>query len=105
MRHNAFCGIFLIASENKKKILAAIREEVKEMTLKKYVEDSAYDMLLELVRLYGADDVLNELFSSYLDTDKEVSFITGFIRDWDTPIDIFAKEDVKAVKEYAKIHC
>lgn len=32
------------------------------MTLKKYVEDSAYDMLLELVNKYGANDVLNELF-------------------------------------------
>lgn len=75
------------------------------MTLKKYVEDSAYDMLLELVSLYGADDVLNELFSSYLDTDNEVDFITGFIRDWETPKDIFDEDDLKAVEEYAKIHC
>ena len=75
------------------------------MTLKKYVEDSAYDMLLELVNKYGAFDVLNELFSSYLDTDSEVSFITGFIRDWETPKDIFDMEDVKVVEEYAKIHC
>lgn len=75
------------------------------MAVKKYVEDSAYDMLLELVNKYGADDVLNELFSNYLDTDSEVSFITGFIRDWETPKDIFDAEDLKAVEEYAKIHC
>lgn len=75
------------------------------MALKKYVEDSAYDMLLELVNKYGADDVLNELFSSYLDTDSEVSFITSFIRDWETPKDIFDEDDFKAVEEYAKIHC
>lgn len=75
------------------------------MTLKKYVEDSAYDMLLELVNKYGADDVLNELFSSYLDTDSEVDFITTFICDWETPKDIFDTEDLSAVEEYAKIHC
>ena len=75
------------------------------MTLKKCVEDSAYDMLLELVNTYGADDVLNELFSSYLDTDSKVEFITSFIRYWDTPKDIFDKEDLQAVEEYAKIHC
>ena len=75
------------------------------MAVKKYVEDSAYDMLLELVNMYTADDVLNELFSSYLDTDKEIEFITSFIRNWETPKDIFDAQDVKAVEEYAKIHC
>ena len=75
------------------------------MAAKKYVEDNAYDMLLELERLYGADDVLNELFSSYLDTDSEVDFITRFIRDWETPEDIFDTEDFQAVEAYAKIHC
>ena len=75
------------------------------MAVKKRVEDSAYDMLIELVNTYGAEDVLNELFVSYLDTDKEVDFITGFISDWPTPKDIFDKEDMQAVEEYAKIHC
>ena len=75
------------------------------MTLKKRVEDSAYDMLIELVNTYGEADVLNELFSSYLDTDSEVEFITGFISDWPTPKDIFDTEDLQAVEEYAKIHC
>ena len=75
------------------------------MTCKKCVEDSAYDMLLELVNTYGADDVLNELFSSYLDTDSKVEFIISFIRYWETPKDIFDKEDLQAVDEYAKIHC
>ena len=62
-------------------------------------------MLLELGRLYGDDDVLIELFSSYLDTDSEVDFITRFIRNWETPKDIFDTEDLQAVEEYAKIHC
>ena len=62
-------------------------------------------MLLELVRLYGADDVLNELFSSYLDTDSKAEFIIRFIRYWDTPKDIFDTEDLQAVEEHAKIHC
>ena len=75
------------------------------MTLKKSVEDSAYDMLLELVNTYGADDVLNELFSSYLDTDSTVEFIISFIRYWETPKNIFDKEDMQAVEEYAAIHC
>ena len=75
------------------------------MTLKKYVNASAYDMLIELVNKYGADDVLSELFSDYLDTDNKVEFITGFIRYWDTPRDIFDKEDMQAVEEYAAIHC
>ena len=75
------------------------------MTLKKSVEDSAYDMLIELVYTYGDADVLNELFSGYLDTDSKVEFITRFIRCWDTPEDIFDKEELQAVEEYAKIHC
>ena len=75
------------------------------MTLKKSVENSAYDMLLELVNTYGANDVLNELFSGYLDTDSKVEFIISFMRYWDTPKDIFDKEDMQAVEEYAKIHC
>ena len=75
------------------------------MTIKKCVENSAYDMLLELVNTYGADDVLNELFSGYLDTDSKVEFIISFIRYWDTSKDIFDTEDLQAVKEHAKIHC
>ena len=75
------------------------------MTLKKCVEDSAYDMLIELVNTYGDAVVLNELFSSYLDTDSKVEFIISFIRYWDTPKDIFDKEDMQAVEEYAEIHC
>ena len=74
------------------------------MTLKKRVEGSAYDMLIELVNKYGADDVLNELFSDYLDTDTKAEFITGFIHYWNTPKDIFNKEDMQAVEEYAAIH-
>ena len=75
------------------------------MAVKKSVKNSAYDMLLELVNTYGADVVLNELFSSYLDTDSKVEFIISFIRYWDTPKDIFDTEDLQAVEEYAKIHC
>ena len=74
------------------------------MAAKKSVENSAYDMLIELVNKYHAFDVLNELFSS-LDTDSEVDFITSFIRYWDTPKDIFDTEDLQAVEDYAEIHC
>ena len=75
------------------------------MTFKKCVEYSAYDMLIELVNTYGEYKVLNELFSSYLDTDSKVEFIISFIRYCDTPKDIFDKEDMQAVEEYAEIHC
>ena len=75
------------------------------MTLNKCVEDSAYDMLIALINEYGDAFVLRELFSSYLDTDSEVDFITSFIRDWETPIDIFDTEDLQAVEDYAEIHC
>ena len=75
------------------------------MAVKKRVEDSAYDMLLDLVDNYNAADVLNELFLSYLDTDSKVEFIISFIRYWETPKDIFDKEDMQAVEEYAAIHC
>ena len=75
------------------------------MAVKKSVENSAYDMLLELVNTYGEADVLNELFSGYLDTDSKVEFIISFIRYWDTPKDIFDKEDMQAVEEHAAIHC
>ena len=75
------------------------------MAAKKCVENSAYDMLLELVNRYGEYKVLIELFSSYLDTDSKVEFIISFIRYCDTPKDIFDTEDMQAVDEYAKIHC
>ena len=75
------------------------------MTLNKNVNDSAYGMLLELVNKYGEAFILLELFSSYLDTDSKVGFITSFIRDWETPKDIFDKEDMQAVEKYAAIHC
>ena len=75
------------------------------MTLKKCVEDSAYDMLIELVNTYGDAVVLNELFSSYLDTDSKAEFIISFIRYRETPKDIFDTEDMQAVEEHAKIHC
>ena len=74
------------------------------MAVKKRVEDSAYDMLIELVNEYGAEDVLNELFSSYLDTDSKVEFIISFIRYWETPINIFDTEDLQAVEDCAQIH-
>ena len=77
----------------------------KKMTLKKSVENSAYDMLIELIDTYGDAVVLNELFSSYLDTDSKVEFIISFIRYRDTPKDIFDNEDLQAVEEYAAIHC
>ena len=75
------------------------------MTMKKCVEVSAYDMLLELVNTYGDAHVLNDLFSSYLDTDSKVDFIINFIHYWNTSKDIFDTEDLQAVEEYAAIHC
>ena len=75
------------------------------MEVKKCVENSEYDMLFELINTYGADDVLNELLSGYLDTDSKAEFIISFIRNWETPKDIFDKEDMQAVEEYAAIHC
>ena len=75
------------------------------MAVKKSVENSEYDMLIELVNTYGAEDVLNELFSGYLDTDSKVEFIISFMRYWDTPKDIFDTEDLQAVEDYAEIHC
>ena len=74
------------------------------MAVKKSVENSTYDMLIELVNKYGEDFVLIELFSSYLDTDSKVEFIISFIRYWETPINIFDKEDMQAVEDCAQIH-
>ena len=49
--------------------------------------DAAYDTLMFLVDVYGAEDVLKELFD-YMDTDKQVEFMHDFIRynDVDTSI-------------------
>ena len=99
-----FCGRLSIASESNK-VSRYEKKGVKEMAAKKSVENSAYDMLLELVDKYNEADVLNELFLSYLDTDTKVEFIISFIRYWETPKDIFDKEDMQAVEEYAAIHC
>ena len=74
------------------------------MAVKKCVYDSAYGMIRELVNTYGADVVLNELFSNYLDTDSKVEFIISFIRYWETPINIFDTEDLQAVEDCAQIH-
>ena len=69
------------------------------------IENATYDALLELESYYNEHQILNELFNYYLSTDEQVIFITSFIRNYDVPDNVFADEDIKAIKEYAKIHC
>lgn len=71
----------------------------------KPIENATYDALLELEANYNEHQILNELFNYYLSTDEQVVFITSFIRNYDVPDDVFADEDIKAIKEYAQIHC
>lgn len=71
----------------------------------KQIENATYDALLELEANYNEHQILNELFNYYLSTDEQVVFITSFIRNYDVPDDVFSDEDIKAIKEYARIHC
>jgi hypothetical protein len=75
------------------------------IVMTKQIENATYDALLELEANYNEHQILNELFNYYLSTDEQVVFITSFIRNYDVPDDVFSDEDIKAIKEYARIHC
>lgn len=66
--------------------------------------EAAYETLEFLVDVYGAEDVLNELFD-YLDTDKQVEFVHDFIRCYDVDTSELSDETLRTIQEHYKRHC
>lgn len=66
--------------------------------------DAAYETLMFLEDVCGAEDVLNEFFD-YMDTDKQVEFVHDFIRYNDVDTSELSDETVRTIEEHYKRHC
>lgn len=66
--------------------------------------DAAYETLEFLVDVYGAEDVLNELFD-YMDTDKQVELVHDFIRCCDVDTSKLSDETLRTINNHYKLHC
>ena len=66
--------------------------------------DAAYEMLMFLMDVYGAEDVLKEFFD-YMDTDKQVEFVHDFIRYNDVDTSKLSDETLRTINEHYEKHC
>ena len=66
--------------------------------------DAAYETLMFLVDVCGAEDVLNEFFD-YMDTDKQVEFVHDFIRYNDVDTSELSDETLRTINEHYERHC
>ena len=66
--------------------------------------DAAYETLMFLVDVCGAEDVLNEFFD-YMETDKQVEFIHDFIRYNDVDTSELSDETLCTINEHSERHC
>ena len=66
--------------------------------------DAAYETLEFLVDVYGAEDVLDELFD-YMDVDKQVEFVHDFIRCCDVDTSKLSDEALRTINEHYEKHC
>ena len=66
--------------------------------------DAAYETLMFLVDVCGAEDVLNEFFD-YMETDKQVEFIHDFIRYNDVDTSELSDETLRTINEHYERHC
>ena len=94
-----FGDILLIASEGNDGTRG------NEMTTS-YLDASktAYETLLFLMDVYGAEDVLNELFD-YMDVDRQVEFVHDFIRYNDVDTSELSDDTIRTINEHYKKHC
>ena len=66
--------------------------------------EAAYETLEFLVDVYGADDVLDELFD-YMDVDRQVEFVHDFIRCCDVDTSKLSDETMRTINNHYKLHC
>ena len=66
--------------------------------------DAAYETLAFLVDVYGAVDVLNELFDN-MDIDKQIEFVHDFIRCYDVDTSGLSDKTLRTINEHYNRHC
>lgn len=66
--------------------------------------EAAYETLMVLMDVYGAEDVLNEFFD-YMDVDRQVEFVHDFIRYNDVDTSELNDETLRTIEEHYKRHC
>jgi len=66
--------------------------------------EAAYETLMFLVDVCGAEDVLNEFFD-YMDTDKQIEFVHDFIRYNDVDTSELSDETLRTINEHYERHC
>ena len=65
---------------------------------------AAAEALLFLVDVYGAEDVLNELFD-YMDVDRQIELVHDFIRYNDVDTSEMNYDTLRTIEENYKRHC
>lgn len=65
--------------------------------------EAAYEALMFLVDVCGAEDVLNEFFD-YMDVDRQVEFVRDFIRYNDVDTSELNDETLQTVEEHYERH-
>jgi len=66
--------------------------------------EAAYETLMFLMDMYGAEDVLNEFFD-YMDVDRQVEFVHDFIRYHDVDTSEMNDDTIHNINEHYKKHC
>ena len=66
--------------------------------------EAAYETLMFLVDVCGAEDVLDEFFD-YMDTDKQIEFVHDFIRYNDVDTSELNNDTIRTIDEHYKRHC
>ena len=66
--------------------------------------EAAYETLMFLMDVYGAEDVLNELFD-YMDVDRQVESVHDFIKYHDVDMSEMNDETIRTIEEHYKKHC
>ena len=66
--------------------------------------EAAYETLMFLVDVCGAEDVLNEFFD-YMNVDRQVEFVHDFIKYHDVDMTEMNDDTLRTIEEHYKRHC
>lgn len=66
--------------------------------------EAAYETLMFLVDVRGAEDVLDEFFD-YMDVDRQVEFVHDFIRCNDVDTSELSDKTLRTINEHYNRHC
>lgn len=66
--------------------------------------DAAYEALMFLVDVCGAEDVLNEFFD-YMNVDMQIEFVHDFIKYHDVDMSEMDDEFIESLNEHYRLHC